>query len=102
MPAGKTICDPVRSFVLEYAASRGITAVADDEHLLKNNIIDSLGVFRMIGFLENTFPITIEDTDMVPENFQTIHEIGTFVAGKLGSDSASVETLPVAATQTVQ
>jgi hypothetical protein len=37
----------------------------------------------MIAFLEDTFPITIEDTDMVPENFQTINDIEAFVVSKL-------------------
>jgi acyl carrier protein len=78
------IKEPVRNFVLEYAKGRGINEVNDDDSLLKNNVIDSLGVFRMISFLEETFPLTVEDTDMVPENFQTINDIETFVAGKLG------------------
>lgn len=78
------IKDPVRAFVLEYAQGRGITEVKDDDSLLKNNVVDSLGVFRMIAFLEETFPLTVEDTDMVPENFQTINDIENFVAGKLG------------------
>jgi acyl carrier protein len=91
MPEEISVKDQVREFVLEYARGRGITAVADDESLLKNNIIDSLGVFRMIAFLEETFPITIEDTDMVPESFQTIKEIEGLVAGKLGKANGEAE-----------
>lgn len=80
----------VRDFVLDYARERGTTAVADDESLLKSNIIDSLGVFRMISFLEENFPITIEDTDMVPENFHTILCVESFVNGKMGKSADSV------------
>jgi acyl carrier protein len=76
--------EPIRAFILEYAAGRGVTEVKDDDSLLKNNVIDSLGVFRLIAFLEETFPFTVEDSDMVPENFQTLNDIGSFVAGKLG------------------
>jgi len=76
--------EKVRAFVLEYAAGKGLTEVKDDEPLLTNNIIDSLGSFRMIAFLEETFPLTIEDTDMVPENFQTLNNVESFVASKLG------------------
>src|SRR5437867_13445922 len=82
--------DKVRAFVLEYAAGR-ITEVADDENLLQTNIIDSLGSFRMIAFIEETFPLTIEDTDMVPENFQTLNDDERFVAGKLGTASGAAE-----------
>src|SRR6266581_2598791 len=76
--------EKVRAFVLDYAADRGVTEVKDDEPLLTTNIIDSLGSFRMIAFLEETFPLTIEDTDMVPENFQTLNDVESFVASKLG------------------
>ncbi len=76
--------EPIRAFILEYAAGRGVTEVKDDDSLLKNNVIDSLGVFRLIAFLEETFPLTVEDSDMVPENFQSLNDIGSFVAGKLG------------------
>jgi acyl carrier protein len=83
--------EPTRAFILEYAAGRGVTEVKDDEPLLTTNIIDSLGSFRMIAFLEETFPLTIEDTDMVPENFQTLNAIESFVAGKLGKADGEAE-----------
>src|SRR6266481_5390004 len=76
--------EKVRAFVLEYAAGR-ITEVKDDENLLQTNIIDSLGSFRMIAFLEETFPLTIEDMDMLPENFQTLNAVEAFIMGKLGT-----------------
>jgi acyl carrier protein len=76
--------EKVRAFVLEHAAGKGLTEVKDDENLLQTNIIDSLGSFRMIAFLEETFSLTIEDTEMVPENFQTLNDIESFVVGKLG------------------
>jgi acyl carrier protein len=74
----------IRAFVLEYAAGRGVTEVKDDEPILTNNIIDSLGSLRMIDFLETAFPLTIEDTDMLPENFQTLNDCEIFIKGKLG------------------
>lgn len=76
--------EPVRAFVLEYAAGRGVTEVKDDDSLLQTNVIDSLGVFRLIAVLEDTFSITIEESDMVPENFQSLNDIANFVTGKLG------------------
>jgi acyl carrier protein len=93
--------EKVRAFVLEYAAGKGLTEVKDDEPLLTNNIIDSLGSFRMIAFLEETFPLTIEDTDMVPENFQTLNAVEIFIAGKLGTMNGETEHATDAALATV-
>ncbi len=94
----------VREFVLEYAAGRGLTELKDDEPLLTNNIIDSLGSLRMIDFLETAFPLTIEDTDMLPENFQTLNDCEIFINRKLGigmngsengGDGSNLATTPV-------
>ena len=79
----------VRAFILEYAAARGAKEIKDDEPLLTNNLIDSLGSFRMIAFLEENFPLTIEDTDMVPEYFQTLNAIETFVHAKLANGAVA-------------
>lgn len=85
------IKEKTRAFVLEYAAGRGATELKDDEQLLTPQLIDSLGSFRMIAFIEETFPITIEDTDMVPENFETLNAVERFIKGKLGPAPAEME-----------
>jgi acyl carrier protein len=69
---------------VNYANTRGTVTVADDEHLFKTNIVDSLGVCRLIAFLEDSFPFTMEDSDIVPENFETIDRITAFVSEKIG------------------
>jgi acyl carrier protein len=100
------IKEKVRAFILEYAADRGVTEVKDDQPILTNNIIDSLGSLRMIDFLETAFPLTIEDTDMLPENFQTINDTEMFICRKLGispGDSGNgAEFSEVAATQSAE
>ena len=76
--------ESIRAFILEYAANRGITELKDDEPILTSDMIDSLGSFEMILFLEETFPLKIEDADMDPDNFQTLNYVESFVLRKLG------------------
>ena len=57
-------------------------ALADDASLLDQGIIDSTGVLEVIGFLESTFGITVEDAEMLPENLDSIQRISDFVARK--------------------
>jgi acyl carrier protein len=73
----------VREFVLESARSKGINEVSDTQSLMEAGIVDSLGIFRLVSFLEDTFRVRISDDDIVPENFQSIDEIDRFVAAKL-------------------
>ncbi|MBA3831102.1 MAG: acyl carrier protein [Chthoniobacterales bacterium] len=83
--------EPIRAFILEYAAGRGLTELKDDDLILKTDVIDSLGSFRLIAFLEETFPLTIEDTDMDPDNFQTLNDVESFVFAKLGKTNGKAE-----------
>jgi acyl carrier protein len=86
-----TIKNQIRDFIAEYGNSKGVSGIADDESLLTRNVVDSLGVFRLIAFLEETFPLTIDDTDIAPENFETINLIDAFVARKVPADEVAVE-----------
>ena len=44
-----------------------------DEDLLELGIIDSLGLMKLISFMEETFAITIPDEGVIPENFQNLN-----------------------------
>jgi acyl carrier protein len=76
--------DQVRTFILEELARRkGITEFSDDESLTENGVVDSLGTFRLVTFLESNFNVRIADEDIVHENFRSVREIERFVTSKL-------------------
>ena len=56
--------------------------LTDSGSLLEMNIIDSTGVLELVGFLEETFEITIEDDELVPENLDSINRIADFINRK--------------------
>jgi acyl carrier protein len=82
-PSGP-IKDAVRQFVLHRAQDKGLTHVDDDESLIENGVVDSLGVFKLVAFLEESFSVQIPDGEIVYENFATIDQIERFVSDKLG------------------
>jgi acyl carrier protein len=53
-----------------------------DKSLITSGVIDSLGLLRLISFLEGQFGISIKDIEMLPENFETINKIETYVKSK--------------------
>lgn len=55
---------------------------AADASFLQNGIIDSTGVLELVAFLEETFAIKVEDTDLVPENLDSIAQVIAFVQRK--------------------
>jgi acyl carrier protein len=53
--------------------------IVDEESLLERGILDSLGLLRLLGFLENEYQFAIQDEEVIPENFESINAIATFV-----------------------
>jgi acyl carrier protein len=70
----------IRQFIVEdLAASRGVASIADEDSLTERGIVDSLGIFQLIAFLEEAFGIRIEDEEITLENFASIPVITRFV-----------------------
>ena len=44
--------------------------------------IDSLGLIRLVAYLENEFGYRIEDEELVAENFATLRRLGELLATK--------------------
>lgn len=59
----------------EIAVGLGRKSLEPDEDLLEQGIIDSLGLMKLIAFMEKTFDIKIIDEEIVPENFQCLNSM---------------------------
>jgi acyl carrier protein len=53
-----------------------------DYPLLEKQVIDSLGMIKLISLLEEEFDVEIDDDDVVPGNFLTIGHIARLVDSK--------------------
>ena len=78
--------DQIRTFLLEGAQTKGVTQFTDEESLVKNGVMDSLQFFRLVAFLEDTFPIRVANEDIVQENFETIDAVDRYLARKLAEN----------------
>jgi acyl carrier protein len=48
--------------------------------------LDSLGLVRLVAFLENDIGYRIEDEELIAENFATVRTIGELLRIKAGGD----------------
>jgi acyl carrier protein len=70
----------VRSYILENLMfSSNAADLQNDASLLDRGTIDSTGVLEIVLFLEETFGIKIKDSEMLPENFDSVDNIVRFV-----------------------
>ncbi|HVO81137.1 MAG TPA: acyl carrier protein [Terriglobales bacterium] len=84
-----SIKEQIHKYVVENANAKGVTQVGDDEPLMTSGVVDSIGIFRLVSFLEDTFRVRIPDEEIVLDNFETIRHIEAFVAGKMAKSSES-------------
>ena len=52
------------------------------DSLVESGIIDSLGIMKLVDFIEKEFKVKIGDEDLVPENFETLDDITKLLAAK--------------------
>ena len=79
-----TILQDIEKFLLtEIAGDLGKQSLDPDEDLLEQRIIDSMGILKLVVFLEETHGIKVMDEDVVPENFQSLNSIVRFVERKM-------------------
>ncbi len=76
----KQIKDFFQTNLLSRRADKNIS---ETDNLIELGIIDSLGILRLISFLEEQLNVTIKSEYLVAENFESIQAIIEFVNKEL-------------------
>ncbi len=56
--------------------------LSDNGSLLELGIIDSTGVLELIGFLEEKYSIQVEDSDLIPDNLDSLDNLVNYLNNK--------------------
>jgi acyl carrier protein len=54
----------------------------DDASFLEEGIVDSQGVMELVMFVEENFDISVEDLEIVPDNFDSVSQLAAYVRRK--------------------
>ena len=75
--------DQLREFILENLAHpKGVTSFTDDEPLMETGVIDSLGIFRLVSYLEDELGVRVSDEEINPETLKNLNAIEALVIRK--------------------
>lgn len=73
----------IKKFIVEEIISdNNIANLGHDDSLIEAGVIDSLGIMKLLVFLNEKFSINIEDEEVIPENFETIQAITSMIESK--------------------
>ncbi len=70
-------------FTQEGAGREAAVAVAPDTDIIGQGLVDSLGIFKLIAYVEESFKVTIEPEEVLLENFQTLRALRNLIVKKL-------------------
>ena len=76
------VSERIRSFIIERFPLVRKRGLSDQDRLLENGIVDSMGVLELVEFLEQGFQLSISDEELLPENFESIERLALFVQNK--------------------
>jgi len=75
----------LRRFIADNFPLGGEAAQLDGEQsLVEAGVIDSTGVLELIGYVEETYGLEVPDADLLPENFDSLANVASYVGRRLG------------------
>ena len=78
--------DLVRNFIVSNLMKKQENKnITDSDNIIEEGIIDSLGLMKLINYIEDNFSLKIDDEDLTPDNFESIDIISSFIEKMLKS-----------------
>ena len=59
-------------------------SLTDTYALIDHKVVDSVGIYQLVAFIEVEFDVEILDEELVVTNFATIDDIARLIASKRG------------------
>ena len=81
----------IKEFIVkEFLPDVTVEELETDYDLLAGGVIDSIGLLRAIVWLEGTFQIQLDDTEIAPESFRSVVAIRALVEKMHNQTAAAV------------
>ncbi len=59
------------------------STLGNDDSFLETGVIDSTGILEVVAWIEDTFGFRVADSDLLPENFDSISRLGNYISRTL-------------------
>ncbi|MFL5732342.1 MAG: acyl carrier protein [Chloroflexia bacterium] len=88
MPEDK-IESEIRTFLVDNFIFDSTIELGTESSLMENGIVDSTGILEVLMWVESTFGIHVEDSEVLPENFDSIGSMTRYVVRKFGLEEVA-------------
>jgi acyl carrier protein len=73
----------VKKFIIDNFLFGDEEQLKSDTDFFDKGIIDSTGVLELVSFIEETFEISVNDEELIPENLSSLRNIEVFLQKKI-------------------
>lgn len=81
------ISGAIKTFIAQnFLFTDDTSAIGDGDSLIETNVIDSRGILELVFFVEEKFKVQVADTEITPENFDSVTSLSRFITSKQNSD----------------
>jgi acyl carrier protein len=81
------IREQIRDFITQNFLYDGTATQLDSSaSLLEQGIVDSTGVLELVLFVEETYGFSVDQNDLLPENFDSVDNLASYVARHLNAE----------------
>jgi len=79
----QTIQEKLRIFIAQNILfSQNGFPYDDETSFLENGIVDSASVIELVLFIEEQYGISVKDSEVVPQNFDSIQNLSRYITRK--------------------
>ncbi|WP_394748816.1 acyl carrier protein [Spongiimicrobium salis] len=72
----------IKDYIINEVATERLTHIDVKEELLGSGIVNSMGMMRIVLFIEKQFQVKVPPEDMTLDNFRNIQKITEYITSK--------------------
>lgn len=81
----------IERFIVDELVEEDLAQIDPNESLIERGLLDSIAVLRLMAFIEEQFGVTVDEGEVVPDNFETINSLKVFLERKIENNHGSPE-----------
>lgn len=84
----------VRQFIVDnFMFENGNGSFSNEDSFLETGLVDSMSIMTLVEFVKEKYAISIEDEELVPDHWDSVSRIASFVQSRLGLVEASQQNV---------
>ena len=76
------IVTPIAKFIAEKILKQPNKVISADESLISSGLIDSFSLMDLALFIEDTFGVRVEDTELNAETFDNLNQLAALISSR--------------------